>query len=95
MVLKEALNNVVKHAHTSEVRLFLGEAAGVITITVEDDGCGFDNHQPDAGENGNGLDNMRKRIEKLGGTFSLTTEPGRGTKLKFVVAVDSNSRPTK
>jgi signal transduction histidine kinase len=89
LVLKEALNNAVKHARTSEVHLSLIEVSGVITIIVEDNGCGFDCTKTSGGENRNGLDNMRNRIEKLGGDFSLSTAPGQGTKLKFTVTVDS------
>ena len=92
LALKEALNNAVKHARTSEVRLSLTEARGVITLMVEDNGCGFDDDKISSAAKGNGLDNMRKRMEKLGGDYTLTTAPGQGTRLKFVITLDPACR---
>ncbi len=92
LVLKEALNNIVKHAHATEVRLFLAESDGLITVTVEDDGCGLD-HKPGHETNGYGLDNMRRRMDKLGGDFSLAANtPGKGTTLKVSVNLAALAR---
>lgn len=90
LVVKEALNNVLKHSHTSEVRVRLTEAASTVTITIEDDGCGFHADKISNGRRGHGLENMRKRIENLGAEFCLITAPGQGTKLKFTIKVDSS-----
>ena len=96
LVLKEALNNVVKHAHASEVRLFLAENGGTITVMVEDDGCGLNHRKPGPDMDGYGLDNMRRRIDKLGGVFSLATNPsGKGTTLKMTVNVHAPGRARK
>jgi ligand-binding sensor domain-containing protein/signal transduction histidine kinase len=79
MAVKEALNNVLKHAHAREVRLGLAVAGDRLTITVADDGCGFSPDQVDG--SGNGLNNMRQRLERIGGRLTLDSRPGAGTRI--------------
>lgn len=81
LVIKEALNNVLKHAGASEVRLGITVFDSGLSVVIEDNGCGFDVSTMMAGRDGNGLKNMRKRVEDLGGTLSMVSEPGKGTKL--------------
>ncbi len=88
LALKESLNNAAKHARATEVRISLDLQPGGFIIHVVDNGCGF--QQPPDGmpvpsENGggNGLTNMRKRIEELGGRCEWTTAPGEGTRVCF------------
>jgi signal transduction histidine kinase len=87
LVAKEALNNVLKHSHASEVWVCLTQADGWVTVAIEDNGRGFDPNSTKPGRKGNGLENMSKRIERLGGEFRLDTAPGRGTRLEFSVKV--------
>jgi signal transduction histidine kinase len=93
LVVKEALNNVFKHAQASEVRVRMAESATGVEIAIEDNGRGFEPGAVTTGRRGNGLENMRKRMENLGGGFRLTSAPGRGTKLSFTVQVDSKHVP--
>lgn len=79
-VVKEALNNAMKHAAASNIVIRLAVNDGELCMAVEDDGCGFD-AQESASE-GNGLENMRSRIAALGGTLDLSSQPGRGTKVE-------------
>jgi len=79
MVVKEALNNVLKHAEATEVRVSLAEAGGKVTIVVADNGRGFAAAAP-AGS-GNGLGNMKERMERIGGRLELQSQPGAGTKV--------------
>jgi signal transduction histidine kinase len=74
LVLKEALHNVVKHAHAGRVHITFAWDDG-LTMTIVDDGHGTKGQAPTHG--GNGLRNMRRRMEELGGTFDM--EHGRGT----------------
>jgi signal transduction histidine kinase len=76
----EALQNVVKHAPTAaRVRITLREST-VLTVEVRDDGPGFDPRL--AEQNGSsGLRNMRDRIEAVGGTLTVESAPGRGTRI--------------
>ncbi len=79
LVVKEALNNVLKHSHATEVRVRVAETTSGLEIVIEDNGAGFDPSMATARHAGNGLENMRKRIESLGGSFVITSVPGKGT----------------
>jgi signal transduction histidine kinase len=85
LVVKEALNNALKHSGASEVRIEVSLENELARIVVEDNGKGFALEGPEAAHRGNGLGNMRKRIENLGGQFEMTSAPGRGTALKCVL----------
>ena len=80
LAVKEALNNVVRHSGASEVWLRLGMANGELQITVADNGRGI---VPPAanGARHDGLDNIRQRVEGLGGRFELRSRPSSGTSL--------------
>lgn len=74
----EALQNVAKYASATAARIDLEETDGAVHFTVTDDGDGFD---PDDTAMGSGLVNMTDRVNALGGTVVLRSEPGRGTTL--------------
>jgi signal transduction histidine kinase len=81
---------VLKHSQASEVRIRVAATDATVEIVVEDNGSGFNpsaNGNGD-GSRGNGLANMRQRLERLGGVFDLNTAPGEGTRLRFTVKVD-------
>jgi signal transduction histidine kinase len=86
MVVKEALNNAVKHTAPKEIRLVLDVAENRISIVVSDDGKGFRLEQ--AAGVGNGLENMQKRMRAIGGQVEFVTEPGKGTSVKFYIPID-------
>jgi signal transduction histidine kinase len=80
LVVKEALNNVVKHSRVSEVWLKIGWDGARLHITLADEGKGFN---PDkVGPSGCGLGNMRKRVADCHGTFELHSCPGEGTRIE-------------
>jgi signal transduction histidine kinase len=87
---KEALHNIVKHAAGSEVwiRLRLTEAG--FMLSIEDNGSGFDPARQPA--RGHGLQNMRQRLEKIGGRCEIESAPGAGTRVKFSVPVAQKKR---
>jgi len=85
LAVKEALTNVLKHASASEVRITVSETGSTVEILIEDNGCGFEPNETATRRKGNGLTNMRKRIEDLGGRLALTTAPGHGTALQLTV----------
>lgn len=72
----EALQNVSKYADASAVNVRLAQDDGSLVFAVVDDGHGFD---PASTPPGMGLQNMRDRIEALGGQLEITSAPGRGT----------------
>ncbi len=87
LVVKEALNNIVKHAEASEVWLRLRVDETTLKICIEDNGRGFSATAESAFSSG--LVNMRKRIEKCGGQFSLDSRPQGGTRVEILVSVSS------
>jgi signal transduction histidine kinase/ligand-binding sensor domain-containing protein len=77
LVVKEALNNVVKHARADEVRLRLALSPEGLRIEIEDDGRGF---EAEAGDPwADGLRNMRQRMQELGGECRIASQSGSGT----------------
>lgn len=82
LAVKEALNNVVRHAHASEVQLNAAVTDEALSLTIKDDGQGFD-RPPDNATN-DGLRNMRQRMEEIGGSFSVESKPGAGTSVSLV-----------
>lgn len=77
MVLKEALNNAVKHGTPNRIKLGLKFQEGCIVIELSDDGTGFSLDESNGV--GNGLANMRKRVSEIGGELQLRSQPERGT----------------
>lgn len=89
-VLQEALNNVVKHARADRVWADLTLEDKTITLTVQDNGCGFDvnNHASD----GIGLTGLRERLSIAGGIFKLSSSAGRGTILMAQLPLPAEAR---
>lgn len=84
-VLREALTNAERHAHASRVTVAVRWDAGWVIGMVEDDGVGF---AAGAASSGHwGLVNMKERIQAVGGTFAVESQPGRGTRLTARVPV--------
>jgi signal transduction histidine kinase/ligand-binding sensor domain-containing protein len=79
LTVKEAVNNAIKHATPTEMLLELAVASGRLDVRLEDNGRGFDTRN--VVPQGNGLSNMRRRIEDLHGTFHLESTPGHGTRI--------------
>jgi len=88
MAVKEALQNVLRHAEARAVRVKLREAQGQLEVTVTDDGRGFD--QPAAGVSHSGLENMRQRLAEIGGVCQISPgDNGRGVCVRFAMPVTS------
>jgi signal transduction histidine kinase len=75
----EALSNVAKHASASKVQISVAARAGGITVEVADDGAGG------ADPEGRGIRGLTDRVETLGGTLTVASAPGRGTRLTAVL----------
>jgi signal transduction histidine kinase len=76
-MVSEALTNAAKHSHGSEVRVFASYRGQRLTIEIGDDGIG--SATPTGGS---GLRGLADRIEALGGRFTISSPPGRGTTLR-------------
>lgn len=70
LALREAVTNIVRHAHAHTCTLRFSHDAGTHRLIVEDDGQHADLHE------GNGLRGMRERVEAIGGRLSLVRDPG-------------------
>jgi signal transduction histidine kinase len=102
LAFKEALHNVVKHAKATEVHLSLELRPEGFMLVIADNGCGFTWRpgkepvtEPADGPRlagGNGLTNMQKRLEEIGGCCGWDTAPGEGTRAKLVVVVKAWGR---
>lgn len=88
-IAQEALHNIVKHARATQARIRLAAEGDSVTLEVRDNGAGFDPSGEFPGHLG--LKSMRERIEKLGGTLTITSAPGQG--VSVVAQVACSRRP--
>ncbi len=80
MSVKEALNNVVRHAHATEVEFRLSVTGSDLEIDIADNGKGIENR---ASSNGHGLKNLSARLKKIGGNCLVGPRTGGGTIVKL------------
>ena len=77
-IAQEALTNIERHARASQVDVSLNEEGRQLRLVISDNGVGF-NAESHRRQHGIGLRNMRERIEYLGGTFLIESQPGNTT----------------
>jgi len=82
-IVQEALTNCAKHAKAKSITIRLDTNNTRVTLSISDDGVGFDSAIQRA--SGLGLLTMRERAEFAGGTFRLETKPGAGTRIEVTV----------
>jgi signal transduction histidine kinase len=88
-ISQEALNNAVRHAEASNIRIRIEVENGSARMTIEDDGRGFD---PTRSNGGLGLITMRERAESLGGEFTLATASDKGTVVEVRITLSSSGK---
>ena len=76
LIGKEAICNAAKYAHCSSVQISLSRYKNTCTLTISDDGNGFDVNTVSTG---NGIFNMKQRAKKINGTISIESKLGSGT----------------
>jgi ligand-binding sensor domain-containing protein/signal transduction histidine kinase len=88
LAFEESLNNALKHGRATRVRVDMQLEPSRFDIIIRDNGCGFDanavespakGNGPVSRTGGNGLPNMRQRLDLLGGECTVESQPGRGT----------------
>lgn len=84
----EALQNVAKYAGASRASVILEGGNGKLDFEIVDNGGGFD---PALVQRGAGLQNMEDRVEALGGTLAISSDPGQGTSVKGLIPITMNS----
>ena len=87
-ITQEALNNVLKHSNATTATVSVVEEDGTITLTIRDDGAGFDQSQRGTGF---GLIGMRERVSLVEGSMSIKTAPGAGTTVEVAIPVQRAS----
>ena len=90
-LVQEALTNIAKHANTDEAHVRIGGADGEVKIEVWDDGVGFN---PGEATRGFGLVGMRERVELVGGTLTVESRPGGGTRVAATLPARRRARDT-
>ena len=84
MILQEAVGNAIRHGEAKHVSVEVRFEENRLALSVSDDGSGFDCAQHG---HGLGLGSMEDRARQLGGTFTVTSEPGKGTVVKVEVPI--------
>jgi signal transduction histidine kinase len=89
-VVQEALTNVLRHSGATSVLIQMARAGGRLSIEIEDDGKGFEPDAvatPESSGRGLGLLGIRERVELLGGSVTIDSTPGEGTRVAVTVPV--------
>ena len=81
----ELVNNAIKHAHASHINIQLMQQDGRVTLTVNDDGCGFDTQS--SASHGMGLQNIRDRIAHYRGTMDIDSDTTHGTEVNVTLPI--------
>ncbi|MGD0296587.1 MAG: two-component regulator propeller domain-containing protein [Bryobacteraceae bacterium] len=88
-IAQEAINNANRHAQASELRIALNYGTGSLTLSISDNGQGFD-FEEGYGKTGHwGLKNIEERAAQIRGTCKITTAAGQGTKIEVHVPLSS------
>jgi two-component system, NarL family, sensor kinase len=86
MVIKEAVNNAIKHASAKSIAIASKNIDGAWKLTVADDGIGFDAGQQMSADN-NGLQNMKQRASEASFVIEISTDAGKGTLVSLLMVV--------
>jgi two-component system NarL family sensor kinase len=81
-ILQESVNNVLKHAHATRLKIRFWMDADRLILTIRDDGCGISAADRQGRTGGAGLRGMRRRVMASGGKIDITSEYGKGTDIR-------------
>lgn len=85
-IIREAMNNIRKHAHAAEVRIAIKMKADFMVVSIADNGKGFEEIKNDYTiKNRFGLDIMRERAALIGGSISIESIPNKGSRIMIYV----------
>ena len=91
-IAREAISNALRHGEANQVEIILHGQERVAEFEIRDDGRGFTpSKSPYPG--GLGLTNLAERARELGATLTVDSQPGRGTRVRFVIPL--SSKPTR
>ena len=92
-IAQEALMNIAKHAHASQVTVRLGHEQNAICMTIQDNGIGIESWSEANQSGSHGLTIMRERAEAFGGSIKVSSVPGKGTKVDVSIPAEPNNPP--
>ncbi|MEO8086692.1 MAG: two-component regulator propeller domain-containing protein [Bacteroidota bacterium] len=84
LIYKEAIHNIVKYANATEVTISIRKNGEQLIINIADNGVGFNSKEINP-YNGNGLRNMKSRVEDIKGSLQVTSAEGKGTAIEIVI----------
>ncbi len=84
LIMKEAINNIVRHAECTEAAIIVTYNAPLLSITISDNGIGIRNT---SSSGGNGLYSMKKRASEIKGTLDIQTHTGKGTSIVLLAKI--------
>jgi signal transduction histidine kinase/ligand-binding sensor domain-containing protein len=84
LIFKECINNILKHSCCTVMQVSVKKINNQVELIISDNGKGFDVNAP---HSRNGLLNMKKRADEIGGVFYVTTQSGKGTLVKLLVNI--------
>jgi signal transduction histidine kinase len=92
-IAQEAMTNIIKHAHSSEVSILLDIQESLLSLSIRDNGLGgVTSRMPMPGDNHFGLLGMSERAKRLLGRLDIDSEPGRGTRILVEVPLEFEKR---
>lgn len=94
-IIQEALNNTVRHSHATQAHVRVIRRAGLVELTIEDDGCGFTpagSRTPEQGRQGFGLRGIAERVHLLGGQVAIQSAPGAGSTIHILLRTEDAAR---
>jgi two-component system NarL family sensor kinase len=83
-IIQECVQNVLKHANATKLDVAMINENNEIDVIIEDNGIGFNTNNADLAE-GNGMKNIRSRIQYLNGTLDINSNPGKGAIIAFYI----------
>jgi len=83
LICKEAIHNIIKYADASEVMIAFSKIEGRLKLIISDNGKGF--MLNGNAYNGNGIKNMKTRVEGLKGTFKISSKKDKGTTIEILI----------
>ena len=87
LILKEALNNSIKHGRASDITLTFNFTGSLLKISLKDNGVGFTTEEKM--NTGNGISNLLKRSQMINADLSIISSPGNGTIIGIEIKIES------
>jgi two-component system sensor histidine kinase DevS len=91
--LREIVSNIIRHAAATQVHAQLTLRGQSLELQIRDDGCGLPVDEPK--RKGYGLDNIRRRIESVGGQLRFSSHPGQGTHVEITLPLPAGPTRTR